>query len=188
MLNKHHHLQEPQQPFQPPWSIYGNTLVLTSSTLKDLSTLLSLTSTQGCRSFTKSLHLHVMLQRQYLSRSNYLKNMEFQNLYAVTMVHNCKCIICLIFHIIGNFITTQVHSGIPYYAKVVHLVPPSDKSYYIWNIIYAPCLPYLNLRVTGLWLSTGNLLPDLYHARFSQDLHMSHGIPSVGRSQRKMKL
>ena len=42
-----------------------------------------------------------------------------------------------------------------------------------------------HFRVTSPWLSTGHLLLNLYYARCSQDLYMSHGSSFAGRSYRK---
>ena len=87
------HFNQPQSQ-----SNYGNTLVLASSTLMDLSTSSSHTTTPRCQSFIESLHPNTMLQRQYLSWRSYLQNMEFQNPYALTMAYNWQMYYLLWFH------------------------------------------------------------------------------------------
>ena len=68
----------------------------------------------------------------------------------------------------------------PHCAKVVHIVPPCDKVLMLSTyIIYATIYP-VKLRASYPWLLTGYL----YHARFSQDLHMNHGSPMAGRSHK----
>ena len=52
------HFSQPQ-----PQTSHGNTLVLTSSILMDLSTSLSLTATPRCQSFAESLYPETILQR-----------------------------------------------------------------------------------------------------------------------------
>ena len=63
---------------------------------------------------------------------------------------------------------------IPHYAKAVHIMPPCDKD--VISAIYYVCFLPPNLRVICQWLSTGHLLLDLYHARFSQGLHITQGM------------
>ena len=58
---------------------------------------------------------------------------------------------------------------------------PCAMDFIMSNILCMPPASSVQLMVTCLWLSTGQLLPDLNHARFSQDLHMSNGPSSVGR-------
>ena len=79
----------------------------------------------------------------------------------------------------------NVADVIPLSAKVVHTVPPYDKNIIMTKYYVSPLPSPPNLRVTCLWLSTGCLLLDFQHARFSQDLHISHGTPLVVRSYRK---
>ena len=68
---------------------------------------------------------------------------------------------------------------IPHCSKILHIVLLCDKDFMLSNyIMYAPCLlcpsqGYLPMVID--W----TLPLDSYHSRFSQDLHISHGLPLV---------
>ena len=81
------------------------------------------------------------------------------------------------------------------YSKMLHRT-----SWIIWKMLYQigprlefcvyiydacpPAFP-VHLKGTCPWLLTGHLLLDLYHASFSEDLHMNYACPLAGRSCRK---
>ena len=44
---------------------------------------------------------------------------------------------------------------------------------------YAPSNPCPHFKGACPWLLIGHILMDLYHAKFSQDLHMGHVLPPV---------
>ena len=67
----------------------------------------------------------------------------------------------------------NVEDVITHYTKVVAVV-------LFRCMMYAPLPPLTISEIAYVWLLTGHLLLDLYHARFSQDLHIGHGPPSAG--------
>ena len=78
----------------------------------------------------------------------------------------------------------NVADVIPHCAKVVYIIQPCDKDVLLSN--YIMCVPMFllsNLRVTCPWLSSGHLILDLHHARFSQDMHMSPNPPYLAEVQ-----